>query len=255
MRLKVLGCSGGIADDHRTTSFLVDDDVLIDAGSGVDELNISQMTAIKTVFLTHSHLDHVAFLPLMVDSLFSRLKQPIVIIALEETISAVKKHIFNNVIWPDFSQLPSPDSPVIRFEAMRPGEVKEIDGRKFEMIAVNHLVPSVGYYVEAATGKSFAFSGDTTTNDSFWDALNRHEKLDLLLAECAFANADRQLSEISRHYCPDLLVADLAKLRHDPELWLSHAKPSDEQTILQECRQGMPGKQVELLVTNRSFEL
>lgn len=255
MRLKVLGCSGGIADDHRTTSFLIDDDVLIDAGSGIDELNIGEMASIEHIFLTHSHLDHVAFLPLMVDSLFSRLTRPIVVFALEETIAAVKAHIFNNVIWPDFTRLPSPDSPVIRFESMSPGEVKELAGRKFEMIPVNHLVPGVGYYVEGASGKSMAFSGDTTTNDSFWQALNHHQRLDLLVAECAFPNADRQLSEVSRHYCPALLAADLRKLNHQPELYISHTKPSDEQVILHECREAISDRQVDLLVTGHTFEL
>ena len=67
MKLRVLGCSGGIGGRHlRTTSFLVDHDILLDAGSGVAELSVGELAAIDHVFLTHAHLDHVLALPLMI---------------------------------------------------------------------------------------------------------------------------------------------------------------------------------------------
>lgn len=204
MELKVLGCSGGVGGQLRTTTLLIDDDVLIDAGTGLGDLNLQSMASIRHIFLTHSHLDHITSIPFLVDTLFDSIKEPIIVHALAATIDALKEHIFNNVIWPDFSRLPSSDKPVMQYQVMQLGETVEINNRKIEMIEVNHIVPGVGYRVESATG-SFAFSGDTTTNDTFWDALNKHSKLDVLLVESAFANKDVTLCNLSGHYCAELL--------------------------------------------------
>ena len=115
MRIRVLGCSGAIAKDCRTTSFLIDDDTLIDAGTGVGDLTLDEMRRIERVFLTHSHLDHVAALPLMVDSVGAARCQPLQIHALPDTIGALRAHIFNDLIWPDFSRIPSETDPFIQF--------------------------------------------------------------------------------------------------------------------------------------------
>lgn len=195
---------GGVGGQLRTTTLLIDDDVLIDAGTGLGDLNLQSMASIRHIFLTHSHLDHITSIPFLVDTLFDSIKEPIIVHALAATIDALKEHIFNNVIWPDFSRLPSSDKPVMQYQVMQLGETVEINNRKIEMIEVNHIVPGVGYRVESATG-SFAFSGDTTTNDTFWDALNKHSKLDVLLVESAFANKDVTLCNLSGHYCAELL--------------------------------------------------
>ena len=65
MRIEVLGCSGGIGDDRHSTSFLIDDDILLDAGSGAMRLTRAAMARIDHVFITHSHLDHILSLPLL----------------------------------------------------------------------------------------------------------------------------------------------------------------------------------------------
>ena len=115
MKVRVLGCSGAIAKDCRTTSFLIDEDTLIDAGTGVGDLTLEEMRKVERVFLTHSHLDHVAALPLMVDAVAATRTSPLQIHALAGTIDALKRHIFNDVIWPDFSQIPSRQAPFISF--------------------------------------------------------------------------------------------------------------------------------------------
>lgn len=118
MKVRVLGCSGAIAKDCRTTSFLIDADVLVDAGTGVGDLSLQEMRGINHVLLTHSHLDHVAALPLMVDAIAAHRKSPIRIHALQATIDALKLHIFNNVIWPDFSKIPTREAPFISFHPL-----------------------------------------------------------------------------------------------------------------------------------------
>lgn len=236
MELRVLGCSGGIGGQRRTTSFLLDGEILIDAGSGVGDLSLDELARIRHIFLTHSHLDHILSIPLLIDSVFDRLKQPLVIHAQPHTLKALREHIFNWIIWPDFTSLPSKELPVVVLQEMRPGEVFRVNDCHFSMIPVNHIVPTVAYVVEYPGG-TLAFSGDTTTNDSLWDGLNRLARLDHLIVEAAFSSAELELCKLSKHYCPQLLASDLKKLRHQPHVYLTHAKPGEEEMIYQECRE------------------
>jgi len=240
MQLRILGCSGSINRGVHTTSMLVDDDVLIDAGTGVGELTLKEMMSINHVFLTHSHLDHIASLPFLVDVLFSRDSDPLQVYASHDTIAAIQKNIFNWEIWPDFAELPSKQAPVIKFFPMDNDSVLELDGRRFEMIPVNHVVPGVAYHVSNGSGGSFCFSGDTTTNDTLWETLNKKDSLDLLVVEVAFPNQQIALSRLAKHYCPQLLGEDLNKLKHRPRVGISHLKPGHEDMAFQQCREAIP---------------
>lgn len=254
MKLRILGCSGGVGAGLRTTSMLIDHDILIDAGSGVGELNLEEMVGIRHIFLTHSHLDHIGFIPLLLDSIFDQIDEPIVVHALPETIDALRTHIFNWVIWPDFAKLPDEDRPVVRFEEMHPGHPFISGERSLEMIRVNHAVPAVGYRI-ASPGGVIAFSGDTTSNDEFWQVLNDSPRLDVLIVEAAFANRDEEISRLSRHFCPSLLAADMVKLNHDPEVYITHNKPGEEDVIIAECQAAMPERNVKPLLPHHVFEL
>lgn len=255
MNIRVLGCSGGIGTDLRTTSLLIDGDILIDAGSGLGDLDLEEMAGIKHIFITHSHLDHVAFLPLLIDTIFDRVVDPVIIHGQEPTLQALQGYIFNWIVWPDFAELPRPEAPVLSYRVMKPGESVDIGGRTLEMIQVEHIVPAVGYRVQDSNGKSFAFSGDTSTNDGFWAALNAHDSLDLLFVESAFANKDERLSEMAKHYCPNTLSADLAKLRHKPEIYLTHRKPGEEGNILKEVRELVADRKIQALSGGENFTL
>ncbi len=255
MKVRVLGCSGGISQNVATTSFLVDDDILIDAGSGVCTLPLDEMRRIKHIFITHSHLDHIVSIPLLADTLFDDLiGQPLVVHALPETIKALQEHIFNWAIWPDFTQLPDKSNAVIKFEPMMSGSVIELAGRQIEMISVNHSVPAVAYRVEAEA-KSFAFSGDTTSNENLWASLNKHDSLDLLFVESAFANKDLELAKMAFHYCPQLLAEDLPRLKHKSKVCISHLKPGYEQEIIEQCKAALPDRDVYQLKTGDVFQL
>lgn len=254
MRIRVLGSSGGIGKDHKTTSFLVDEDILFDAGTGVGELTLEEMQKIRYVFLTHSHLDHICHLSFLLDTLFNHLHQPIQVYAQQNTIDTIKKHVFNWSVWPDFSVLPDEKNPVVTFNAMEAGEQKSFDGRTISMLAANHTVPTVAL-AATSNGKSFAFSGDTTTNDSVWDGLNKLDDLQLLFVEAAFPDDQIELCRLAKHFCPSLLADDLKKLKHKPQVCISHTMPIDEEIIMQQCKAAIPDRELSLLLANQTYEL
>ncbi len=255
MKVRVLGCGGGVNQNVATTSFLVDDDILIDAGTGVCDLSLDEMRRIKHIFITHSHLDHIASIPLLADTLFDDLiGQPLMVYALPETIKALQDHIFNWTIWPDFTELPHKSNAVLKLEAMTAGTVLDLSGRQIEMIGVNHTVPGVGYCV-SADGKAFAFSGDTTSNENFWTSLNKYESLDLLFVESAFADKDLELAKVAFHYCPQLLAEDLPKLKHKTRVYISHLKPGCEQEIIEQCKAALPDWEIHQLNGGDVFQL
>lgn len=255
MIIRVLGCSGGISRNVATTSFLIDDDILIDCGTGVCDLTLDEMRKIRHIFITHSHLDHITSIPFLVDTLFETLiGNPVTVHAQRSTIKVIREHIFNWSIWPDFTVLPHKTNAVLRFTGMKGGEVTKINGRSIEMITVNHAVPGVGYRVESKK-KVFAFSGDTTSNENLWASLNRHKRLDLFFVESAFANKDIELARIAFHYCPELLAKDLPKLKHRPDVYISHLKPGEEKLIMKECRQALPEWDCQQIKSGDIFEL
>ncbi len=243
MKLRVLGCSGGIGKGLHTSTYMIDDDILLDAGSGVGDLSLSQMQQIKHVFITHSHMDHVLSIPLLVDTLFADLQQQSLrVYARAETIRVLKDHIFNWQLWPDFTELPNKENPALTLIEMDPGDKMMLDGRQIEMVDVNHTVPACAYVIESA-GKVFAYSGDTTTNDNLWARLNQYKNLDFMVIEAAFADEEIELAKLAKHYCPSLLAQDLKKLKHKTRIGIAHLKPGDEARIFQECVDAINGEQ------------
>ncbi len=242
MKLRVLGCSGGISKGLRTSSYMIDNDILLDAGTGVGDLSLQEMHQLKHIFISHSHMDHVLSIPLLVDTLFADLQQqPLLVYARAETIKILKQHIFNWQLWPDFSELPSKKSPALKLIEMNPGDVITLGERSIEMVNVNHTVPASAFIVESA-GKVLAYSGDTTTNDSLWKRLNEYKKLDFMIVEAAFAEEEIELAKLARHYCPSLLAQDLKKLKHKVKIGISHLKPGDEKHIYQQCVDAVAGE-------------
>lgn len=254
MKLRVLGCSGGIGGRHqRTTSFLLDHDILIDAGTGVAELSIAEMTAIDHVFLTHAHLDHIASLPLMIDAVGDRRSKPLTVHAIPAVLDMLRQHIFNWSIWPDFSVLPSAEQPFMRYHAIETGVAISIDGRSITALPVDHTVPAVGYCLDSGAA-SLVFSGDTGPCDAFWQALNRLDRLRYLIIECAFSNQEQGLAEMSKHYCPDLLARELRKLNHRCEIHITHLKPGQVETTMAEIETCLGEFSPVMLQNNQVFD-
>lgn len=245
MRFHILGCSGGLGGSPagpagtttgrplRTSSFLLDHDILVDAGTGVEDLDIDALRRIDHVFLTHSHLDHICALPLMLDTVGSIRERPVVVHALPETIHALREHIFNWVIWPDFTEIPHYDRPWMVFSPLQLDQPVVIGERTIRPIAANHTVPAVGFHIACPRG-SLVYSGDTWPDADFWRTVNGITDLRYLVIETAFANKEQDLARTAKHLYPISLAEQLEQMRVEPEVMITHLKPSDRALIARE---------------------
>lgn len=254
MKLRVLGCSGGIGGRHlRTTSMLIDHDILIDAGTGVADLSIAELAVIDHVFLTHTHLDHIAALPLMIDTVGDRRIKPLTVYGTQAVLTILKNHIFNWAIWPDFSEVPSAEKPFLRYQVLDLGERITLDGRSVTALPVEHTVPAVGYAIDSGTA-SLVFSGDTGICDPFWRAVNRLSNLRHLIIECAFSNREQRLAVLSKHLCPNMLASELQKLERECEIHITHLKPGQIELTMEEIERCLGDFKPKMLQNNQVFE-
>ncbi len=254
MKLRVLGCSGGIGGESRlTTALLVDHDVLIDAGTGVIDLAIPDMALIDHVFLTHCHLDHIAALPLLIDTVADRRRTPITVYGTAPVLALLRRHIFNWAIWPDFSQVPSAERPFVRCQAIEPGVPVSLGARRFTALPVDHTVPAVGYCVDSGRA-SLVFSGDTGPCDAFWQAVNRIANLRHLIVECAFPDREARQAALSKHLYPSLLAAELQKLERPCDIHIAHLKPGQSALTMTEIAASLSDFKPQMLTANQVFE-
>jgi len=235
MIVQVLGCSGAIAAGCRTTAFLLDDDVLIDAGTGVGDLDLDALARIDHIVLSHSHLDHVVSIGLLADSVMRRrdARGPVEVHALPETLAALRDHIFNGVIWPDFTRLPSAEQPVLRFAPFAVGDVLDLGGKRIEVLSAAHTVPAVGFAVDGGSDGWWVYTGDTGPNPALWQRLHDMRVAHLVI-ETAFGDEERQLARISRHLCPSALGQELAGLAGSVDVHITHIKPGEVESVMSE---------------------
>ncbi len=254
MKVRVLGCSGGIGGRHlRTTSMLVDQDILIDAGTGVVDLSLTEMAMIDHVFITHSHLDHIAALPLMIDSVADMRDSPVTVYATAATLQILQNHIFNWAIWPDFSEISIRETPVMQYKAIRLGQKIKLGERTITPLPAEHSVPAVGYQLDSGAA-SLVFTGDTTSNDAFWKVVNKITNLRYLIIETAFSNQEQRLAVISKHLCPSLLGEELAKLMREAAVYISHLKPGQIELIMGEIEECAGEFNPNMLQNHQIFE-
>ena len=245
-KLRVLGCSGGIAADLRTTSLLIDDHILIDAGTGVGDLTIDELRQIDHVFLTHSHLDHICSIPFIADAVGALRNKPLKVYGIYKTIHALQEHILNDVIWPDFTKIPTAKEPFISLHLIELQEPIKLGGLTITALPVDHSIEANAYAVSSNSG-TVVFSGDTGVSDRFWNSINQstdqlnaeQAKLKHLIIETSFPDREESLAIVSGHLSPSLLIQELRKLdinncHSDFQIWICHLKPDGGDAIMQE---------------------
>ncbi len=267
MILNVLGCSGSIAAGCKTTAFLLDGDVLIDAGTGVGDLELEALARIDHILISHSHLDHVLSIGLVADGVMrlrtAAARGPIQVHALPETLAALRAHIFNGVIWPDFTRLPSAEHPVLELVPFALGDVLELNGKRIEVLSASHTVPAVGFAVECNDKKGderggepgwWVYTGDTGPNPLLWERL-RQMKVAHLIIETAFSDEERQLARISRHLCPTALGHELANLPGSVDVHITHIKPGQMEAVMAQIGKLGTAHRVHALAAGQAMQL
>jgi 3',5'-cyclic-nucleotide phosphodiesterase len=234
MKLKVLGCSGGIGGRNaHTTAFLADDDILIDCGTGVGELELDALARIDHIFVTHSHLDHIASIPLILDSVGEMRQQPVTVHATAETIAILQTHVFNWLVWPDFTLIPDSRRPYLQFRPLAVGDPVKLGSRTITPLPARHTVPAVAYCLDSGHGK-LVYSGDTAYSPELLAAINGLTDLRHLIIETAFGDDQHELALAACHLCPSTLAAMLEKVEATPEVYVSHLKPGQVDQIMRE---------------------
>lgn len=237
MNVQILGCAGGIGGTWPyTTSLLIDDDILLDAGTGVSQLSIEELVAIDHVFISHPHLDHIAGLALLIDAVFGKRSKPLTVYATAEVLHALKTHVFNWVIWPDFSGLPNAENPVMQYQEISAGATLKLGGKTITPHSVNHVPGSVAYFVRADQA-SFMFTGDMASTPELWQAVGLQTDLRMVIVDCSFPDAEAGLALVSRHFCPASLIEDIRDVPATVEFLIYHLKPGQETQIMAELEQ------------------
>jgi 3',5'-cyclic-nucleotide phosphodiesterase len=236
LELRVIGCHGGETPKHRTSAFVVDDRIAIDAGALTSGMEIKAQCALEAVLVSHAHLDHVRDLATIADNRLQNDAAPLVVAGTKQTLAILRKHFFNDLLWPDFSKLPGTRRPAIRYLELKAEKRVTIAGYEVNAIPVSHTIDTCGFTVRGKDGV-LAYSGDTGPTDRLWQVLRETPRLRALLMEVSFPNAEARLARVSGHHTPDTLAKDMKKLgplaKELPAL-LYHIKPSFQSTVERE---------------------
>ncbi len=251
MKLQVLGCHGGELPSCRTTCFLVDDVLALDAGALTSTLTLEQLCKVDDILVGHSHFDHVKDLPLMADLIIGRRDKPVTIHASRECARALRENMFNNALWPDFTRIPTRKDPVLRIKPFRAGSTFQVGAYTVQSVPVHHPVESCGFVITRGR-TSLAMSGDTGPTDKLWKVLNQTPTLKAFLVETSFPNALQQLADVSGHLTPRTLQSELAKLQRGEDFatLIYHLKPA----FVQQLKKELAELPVEVLELGDTFE-
>jgi cAMP phosphodiesterase len=236
MELRVIGCHGGETPKHRTSSFVLDDRLAIDAGALTSGLDLKAQFRLSACIVSHAHLDHIRDLATIADNRCQADCEPLVIAATRATIRTLRKHFFNGVLWPDFSEIHTSNGPTIKYVELKHDRTINIAGYEIVAIPVAHTIDSSGFVVRGRDA-TLGYSGDTGPTERLWEALRAEKNLKALLMEVSFPNREQKLATDSGHHTPRTLIKDLKKYGKPQDLptLLYHIKPVFQGEVEQEC--------------------
>ena len=233
MKWHVLGSFGGSSPTCRMTSFLINDELALDAGSITQALPLDAQRRIRQIVLTHSHLDHTASIPFLVENRFGEQREALEILVTPQVLHTVKRHLFNNDTWPDFTRIPNDMLPAVRLVEVEPRATFAASGVRLTSVPVRHTVPTHGYLVEDEGG-AVLFTSDTGPTEEVWALANHTRNLKAVIVEVSFPSRMQAVADVSLHLTPTTLAAELAKLRRDVAVHLYHLKPAYVDELRQE---------------------
>jgi cAMP phosphodiesterase len=224
--LRIIGCHGGETPRHRTSAFVVDDQIAIDAGSLTSGMDLKAQCALKAVLVSHAHLDHIRDLATIADNRAQNDCAPLLIAGTKQTLAILKKHFFNGLLWPDFTAIPNRRKPTISYKVLKPEVVTNVAGYRVRAIMVSHTIECCAFIIEGKDGV-LAYSGDTGPTERLWKVLNQTEGLRAMLMEVSFPNREQRVATLSGHHTPRTLGPELKKFNKVKDLpfLLYHIKP------------------------------
>ena len=256
MKFRVLGCSGGQVPGRNLSSFLVNDSLLIDAGSTTSVLTLREQRRIRNILVTHIHLDHVMGLATMADNLFGNCEISIHVWGIDEVIGSLKSSFFNDSIWPDFTKMTSDVQPwpVVTFRSMPEEEPTPIGDSIVTMVRVNHVVPSTAFFIEN-NNKTLLHVGDTGPTERVWSLGRRKTNLRGVVLEASFPNRLQELADLSHHLTPQTLAKEVEKLGNPSvPILVTHLKPQYRGEIIKELKK-IKGHRLKVLKEGESIQM
>ncbi len=235
MLVQVLGAYGGESSECRMTCLLVNGTIALDAGSLSHALPIERQVGVRSILLTHSHMDHTSSLPFFIENVYGRGERAIDVHASAATIYAIRKYLFNNATWPDFTRLPNHLLPAVRFHEMEDEVPFVVDGVSFTPVPVDHLIPTHGFLIEQG-GAAVLWSSDTGPTSRLWEIANRTPNLRALCIETSFPDCMQEVADVSFHLTPRTLEVELRKLERKVPVLLHHLKPAHLDAIRSEVK-------------------
>ncbi len=233
MKLRILGGHGGVTSGYSATSFLIDDSLLLDAGSVAETLSIEEQARIDHILISHSHLDHIKDLAFICDNCFGMKNVPFQVYTHKTVKEIIKAHLFNDLIWPDFSVLPNKDNPTIEFHSINPEVPIILQKYKITPVKVKHPNDAMGYIID--DGKSaILFTVDTAATDRIWEIAKSTPNLKAIVTEVSFPNALSKVAIASDHHTPASLKIELEKMPKDIPVILTHLKPNFRDELFKE---------------------
>jgi len=244
LRIKILGCYGGQLVGFRLTSFLVNDSILLDAGSPTETLSLEEQHGIRHICLSHTHLDHIKDIAFLADNRSlkrlggNKANRTINVHSLAPNHETLCSDFLNDHIWPDFTAIPSREDAIIKLHNIEPEIPFEIDGVRITPIAVNHPVPCTGFLIDFE-GKQLIYSADTSSTDRIWEIANAQPNLKAVILDCSFPNAYQKLADISGHQTPQGIKLELQKFDAVGRvpIYLYHMKPETLNVIAAEVEE------------------
>lgn len=250
----MLGAFGAEGLGQRPTAFLINDRILLDGGTVGGALTVPEQITIEHALVSHAHLDHVAGLAYLTETLaFSEQKRTLTIASVEPVVDGLRTSVFNNVVWPDFAKIPRADTPVLKYRTL----VEEAEQRVGDLwvtpVAVHHTVPTTGYIIHDGT-TGFIFSGDTGPTQEIWKTARGLRGLRAVMLECAYPDRLAELAGIAKHMTPALVRRELDKIPPDVPVWIYHVKPQFADEIGAELAK-IAGERVSILEQDKTYTL
>lgn len=246
MEVRVLGCYGSQIPGFTTSSFLVGDSLLLDAGSVTSKLSLEEQAGIRSILVSHAHIDHTKDILFLSENALRRDSQTIQVLSTKKVVKSIKKHLLNWEIWPDFTRLPNAKNPLVQLKIIPVGKLFSVEGRRVLAFRSNHTVAAVGFGIEGDEGW-LLYSGDTGPNPGMWKVANSLQNLKVIIVDVSFPNEMEELARVSGHLTPRMLESDIASLVHrEVKIFASHMKPPHQDVLARELSQ-ISGRTVTLL--------